>query len=110
MSTIKRDDALQVIKEVLSPLGYEISVSEAEYTVVVEENPSLCGFSVLRDFEGSLHECNLQRVSRSRDNEDNDEDSDEDNSEDDLETRAEADQDVVEDDDKAVAKDVVSVE
>mmetsp|Transcript_63311 Transcript_63311/g.100032 ORF Transcript_63311/g.100032 Transcript_63311/m.100032 type:complete len:344 (-) Transcript_63311:18-1049(-) len=111
MSTIKRDDALQVLKEVLAPLGYEISVSEAEYTVLIEVNPSLCGFSVLRDYEGSLHECNLQRVSRQRDQQDSDEASDEEESEEFFDEARNANEtDVVENDDNAVAKDVVDSE
>lgn len=52
MSTIKREDALVVIKEVLKPLGLELSVSDAEHMIIVEVNPALCGFSVLRDFDG----------------------------------------------------------
>merc|ERR1712125_289928 len=52
----------KVVKEILSPLGMEISVSEAEYMIVVEVNPSLCGFSVVQQYEDSLHECNLQKA------------------------------------------------
>merc|ERR1712008_587872 len=77
MSTIKRDDALTVLKEVLTPIGMEISVSDAEYTVLVEVNPSLCGFSVLRNYEDGLHECHLQRASNACTRGDEDEESDE---------------------------------
>ncbi|CAE7304175.1 ABC1K7 [Symbiodinium natans] len=62
MSTIKRDEAMGVLKQVLAPLPVELSVSDAEYMVVIEVNPVLCGFSVLQDYEGLLHECNLQKA------------------------------------------------
>jgi len=63
MSTIKRDDALEILKGILNPLNFELSVSDAEYTVVIEVNPTLCGFSVLRGYGSVLHECNLQKSS-----------------------------------------------
>lgn len=36
MSTIKFQDAIQVLKEVIEPLNLELSVSEPEYTVLIE--------------------------------------------------------------------------
>eukprot|EP00928_Gymnodinium_smaydae_P012222 TRINITY_DN14442_c0_g2_i1.p1 TRINITY_DN14442_c0_g2~~TRINITY_DN14442_c0_g2_i1.p1 ORF type:complete len:335 (-),score=65.23 TRINITY_DN14442_c0_g2_i1:41-1045(-) len=64
MSTIKREDVLVACKDVLRPLGYDMEVSEADYIVVVEVNPALCGFSVLKaaDYENSMQQCNLQKV------------------------------------------------
>ncbi|OLQ07485.1 hypothetical protein AK812_SmicGene9097 [Symbiodinium microadriaticum] len=62
MGTIKRDEAMSVLKQVLGPLPVELSVSDAEYMVVIEVNPVLCGFSVLQDYEHLLHECNLQKA------------------------------------------------
>eukprot|EP00439_Symbiodinium_sp_Y106_P046414 s2427_g5.t3 len=78
MGTIKRDEAMSVLKQVLGPLPVELSVSDAErpgpdemYMVVIEVwaaafipvvNPVLCGFSVLQDYENLLHECNLQKA------------------------------------------------
>ncbi|CAE7808231.1 ABC1K7 [Symbiodinium sp. CCMP2592] len=66
MGTIKRDEAMSVsstrLKQVLGPLPVELSVSDAEYMVVIEVNPVLCGFSVLQDYEDLLHECNLQKA------------------------------------------------
>eukprot|EP00913_Durusdinium_trenchii_P009103 g8558.t1 len=57
MGTIKREDAMQVLKQVMAPLKLELSVSEAEYMILIEVNPILCGFAVLKDYEGQLHEC-----------------------------------------------------
>jgi len=78
MATIKREDVLSICKEVLGPLGMDLSVSDAEYTIMVEVNPSLCGFSVLRDYENGLHECHVQRACRAKeDDDDDDQDSEE---------------------------------
>ncbi|CAK9039663.1 unnamed protein product [Durusdinium trenchii] len=63
MGTIKREDAMQVLKQVMAPLKLELSVSEAEYMILIEVNPILCGFAVLKDYEGQLHECHLQNAS-----------------------------------------------
>eukprot|EP00438_Fugacium_kawagutii_P010797 Skav218417 [mRNA] locus=scaffold466:66209:67183:+ [translate_table: standard] len=52
MSTIKREDAMTALKEVMKTLKLDLSVSDAEYMVVIEVNPVLCGFSVLQDYEG----------------------------------------------------------
>jgi len=87
MSTIKREDALAAIKDIVRPLNLEISVCDAEYMVVVEVNPVLCGFSVMRGYE-ALHDCNLQALCaavgrKAPDDEDDDEDEDESEEEDD---------------------------
>merc|ERR1711970_12116 len=48
-------------------------MGDAEYTVMIEVNPSLCGFSVLRDYEKGLHECHLPRAARANNVDDSDE-------------------------------------
>eukprot|EP00434_Breviolum_minutum_P036042 symbB.v1.2.031920.t1/scaffold3673.1/size52203/3 len=82
MTTIKRQDAMTALKEVMKTLNLELSVSDAEYMVVIEVNPILCGFSVLRDYEGSLHECHLQKASENFENQGGDDDDDDDESDD----------------------------
>ncbi|CAJ1328429.1 unnamed protein product [Effrenium voratum] len=62
MGTIKRDEAMQALKDILRPLDLDLSVSDAEYTVLVEVNPVLCGFSVLQGYEHELFECHLQKA------------------------------------------------
>lgn len=68
MSTIKREDALAVLKEILVPLNLDLSVSDYDYMIVIEVNPDLCGFSVLRNYETDWHECHLQKATRENDN------------------------------------------
>eukprot|EP00931_Biecheleriopsis_adriatica_P104305 TRINITY_DN78989_c0_g1_i1.p1 TRINITY_DN78989_c0_g1~~TRINITY_DN78989_c0_g1_i1.p1 ORF type:complete len:320 (-),score=89.05 TRINITY_DN78989_c0_g1_i1:12-944(-) len=68
MTTITRQDVLTTLKEVLAPLNLDLSVSDAEYMIVIEVNPVLCGFSVLQGYEGALHECNLQKACREFEN------------------------------------------
>lgn len=59
MNTLKKEDVLPCLKEILNPLNMDMSVCDAEYTILVEVNPSLCGISVIQDF-AALHDCNLQ--------------------------------------------------
>merc|ERR1711908_17719 len=65
MSTITQRAALDVIKEVLAPFNLDMSVSDAEYKIVIDVNPFLCGFSVLRHYEETWSECNLSKACRS---------------------------------------------
>jgi len=62
MNTLSQKEVLAVLKEVLAPLKLDLSVSEADFMIVVEVNPLLCGFSVLRGFEDAFFGCNLQRA------------------------------------------------
>eukprot|EP00435_Cladocopium_sp_Y103_P004507 s4624_g1.t1 len=68
MSTIKREDVMAALKDIMKPLKLDLSVSDAEYMVVIEVNPVLCGFAVLRDYEGGLFECHLQKASEEFEN------------------------------------------
>lgn len=68
MSTIKREDVMAALKDIMKPLKLDLSVWDAEYMVVIEVNPVLCGFAVLRDYEGGLYECHLQKASEEFEN------------------------------------------
>merc|ERR1711957_696753 len=56
MNTIKLADAIKACKDVLRPMGFDMECSEADYVIVIEVNPTLCGFSVLQSsrFEDSM--------------------------------------------------------
>merc|ERR1719384_126100 len=46
MGTLQQQEVVQIVKDIMAPLKLELSVCDAEYIVVVEVNPALCGFSV----------------------------------------------------------------
>ena len=60
MGTIRREDTLALLKQILQPLGLDLSCSDPTYTVLIEVNPVLCGFSVLQGYEETFHECHLR--------------------------------------------------